>query len=48
MPILKRLVIVAIVLIALRPLSDEESAMLSRMLPNRLTQSRIGRFVLNA
>ncbi|MCB9460900.1 MAG: oligosaccharide flippase family protein [Anaerolineaceae bacterium] len=37
----------AIVLIALRPLSDEESAMLSRMLPNRLAQSRIGRFVLN-
>ncbi|MCA9886297.1 MAG: hypothetical protein KC708_25165, partial [Anaerolineae bacterium] len=37
----------AIVLIALRPLSDEESAMLSRMLPNRLAQSRLGRFVLN-
>ncbi|MAU11532.1 MAG: hypothetical protein CL607_17040 [Anaerolineaceae bacterium] len=41
-------VVYAVVLIALRPLSDEESAMLNRMLPNRLTESRIGRFVLNA
>lgn len=38
--------IYGVVLVALRPLSDAEAAMLQNMLPARLTQSRIGRFVL--
>ena len=36
----------AVVLIALRPLSEAETTMLQNMLPPRLTQSRVGRYVL--